>query len=607
MNEIFYEKFKKLKVPNDGYSVMPAFNKMPTIRINDRLLHSCVDPIRQTEQQISKMEFEPLDTIIVYGFGLGYHLNELAMRVSSECWIIVIEPDPKLLKTALDNVDLTPFLSRRNSQIVLGDDFERFNTILRQNIEHIMVGVQVVELLPEIQAHSEYFKNAKNAVKSYITALAVIIRTSLGLSKKSSENEIYNIPEYVKSSGIIQFKDRFKGYPGLVVSAGPSLAKNKHLLPKLKGKCVIMAVSTAFKIIQDLVEPDFTVVLDYHEISSQHFDGLISGAPMICDAKASDKAIRAYKGPKLFTGGVLTDRILWDMNKGNFEMGATVAHTAASFLNYAGCEPLIFVGQDLSFSGGMVHAPGSGIFDRWHNEINRFNTFDTKETDYIIREGAKLKMTLDIFGNRIYTEENMITYRVDFEIFFKNWGKKVYNATEGGVNIGETENVTLQYIIDEVCTEDIPEELFKIDYNTENVIEKAIETMEKRIKEFKECEQDMLKMIELVKRFNNRIKNGKDGSAVLKQIHKHKSDMTKYEDLFTVLSTIGRSELRRSQNQYRTFMAKGLKGDELREAQGRRDRMYMEGLYYASRWLRERLSKCMDMLKKELTCSQITV
>ena len=42
-------------------------------------------------------------------------------------------------------------------------------------------------------------------------------------------------------------KDLFRGYPAIIVSAGPSLAKNIDRLHEAKGRAVIIAVQTVFK------------------------------------------------------------------------------------------------------------------------------------------------------------------------------------------------------------------------------------------------------------------------------------------------------------------------------------------------------------------------
>ena len=61
----------------------------------------------------------------------------------------------------------------------------------------------------------------------------------------------------------------------MVVSAGPSLRKNKHLLKDVQDKAVIIAVQTTFQPLLEMgVEPHFVTSLDYHEICTRFFENL---------------------------------------------------------------------------------------------------------------------------------------------------------------------------------------------------------------------------------------------------------------------------------------------------------------------------------------------
>jgi hypothetical protein len=48
--------------------------------------------------------------------------------------------------------------------------------------------------------------------------------------RRTAENIARNIPWYVATPSLSRLKDLHKGSPAIIVSAGPSLRKNKHLL-----------------------------------------------------------------------------------------------------------------------------------------------------------------------------------------------------------------------------------------------------------------------------------------------------------------------------------------------------------------------------------------
>ncbi len=71
--------------------------------------------------------------------------------------------------------------------------------------------------------------------------------------------------------------DRYKNRPAVIVSAGPSLRKNKHLLKGLREQAAIIAVQTTLQPLLEMgVEPHFVTSLDYHEICTRFFEKLPS-------------------------------------------------------------------------------------------------------------------------------------------------------------------------------------------------------------------------------------------------------------------------------------------------------------------------------------------
>ena len=72
-----------------------------------------------------------------------------------------------------------------------------------------------------------------------------------------------NIPAIIHHPGAIRLKDLFKGRPAIIVSAGPSLEKNCHLLRKAKGRALIIAVDVVVPTLLPAgILPDLVVALE---------------------------------------------------------------------------------------------------------------------------------------------------------------------------------------------------------------------------------------------------------------------------------------------------------------------------------------------------------
>ncbi|UCH81565.1 MAG: glycosyltransferase [Nitrospiraceae bacterium] len=85
---------------------------LPTLRIKNIYVHSLYNPQKEAEEWVKSNEqiIASADNIVVFGFGLGYHLSELCKHTDKD--ITVFEPDPNTLKASLCARDLRSVLSR---------------------------------------------------------------------------------------------------------------------------------------------------------------------------------------------------------------------------------------------------------------------------------------------------------------------------------------------------------------------------------------------------------------------------------------------------------------------------------------------------------------
>ena len=145
------------------------------------------------------------------------------------------------------------------------------------------------------------------------------------------------------------------------MSAGPSLRKNKHLLKGLGDRAVLIAVQTMLQPLLEMgVEPHYVTSLDYHDICTRFFEKLPTTlkTELVAEPKASSAIFRMYPGPVSLLGNQFAELLLREKNLKKTELpgGATVAHLAFYLAEFLGCDPIIFVGQDLGFSDGLCYA-----------------------------------------------------------------------------------------------------------------------------------------------------------------------------------------------------------------------------------------------------------
>jgi len=185
------------------------------------------------------------------------------------------------------------------------------------------------------------------------------------------------MPYLIRHRGVSELKELYKDKPAILVSTGPSLAKNIHHLIGLEDKVIIIAVGQALRILFAYdIKVDFACTVDFGKVNYVHFEGLMDcNVPLVTINRTYAPLIKNWQGPKFVAAtpvpgfenmatGILTD-------KGFIEAGGSVAHLCFGLAQLLGCNPITFIGQDLALSetshiplvdaGGKVHIDKNGM------------------------------------------------------------------------------------------------------------------------------------------------------------------------------------------------------------------------------------------------------
>jgi len=331
--------------------------------------------------------------------------------------------------------------------------------------------------------------------------------TLVANSRITCRNIANNLPRYLSTPPIDVLRERFAGYPGIVVSAGPSLQRNIDQLAALKGKAVIIAVQTTFKtLLARGIRPDFVTSLDYHEWSKRFFEGVsdFSHTHLVAEPKATWHVIDAYDGPVSMLNNHFASLCVGEAlgARGGLKAGATVAHLALYLAVYMGCTPIVLVGQDLGFTHHVYYTPGVAIHDTWRPELNRFCTVEMKEWERIARMRKMLMKVKGIDGRDIYTDDQMFTYLQQFEGDFGAMPGRVIDATEGGVRKAGTQVMTLAQVAERFCQRPIPADRLgyreQLHWDDPSRWEAGRAEIEQRCKDVRQMTQACEKMIEVL-------------------------------------------------------------------------------------------------------------
>ena len=489
-------------------------------------LASKYDPQQEAARLVDHIDHATTPCVVVLGLGLGYHIDQIARAMSEQAVLIVFEPDLALLRAVLEHIDHSAWLGR--SRLVLaGPDCTRAKLIgrLSEYSGLITQGMTLLEHPPTRKRCSDSFKPFAKLATEALAFCRTNVATALVNSARTCRNLACNLDYYVAGATTNQLHQAAANFPAVCVSAGPSLVKNVDLLqnPDIRKNVVVIAVQTALKPLLDRgIRPDFVTALDYSSICKRFYEDLppLQDVTLVVEPKAHPTILESFPGPIRITQSQFNDQFLGEFARPITPLpsGATVAHLSFYLAQHLGCDPIIFIGQDLGFSDGLYYAPGTAVHQVWSSELNPFNTIEMMEWRRIVRMRGHLQRAEDIHGKPIFTDEQMLTYLKQFERDFTEAKQTIIDATEGGMPKEGAVTLPLAEALEQHATRPVPDlPIPHVEPNRDR-LEMLVKLLARRIEEIQDLRQATQRTI-----------------TILKQMLKHQKNKAKMDKLFTQL------------------------------------------------------------------------
>lgn len=381
--------------------------------------------------------------IAVFGFGAGDHIKALLKHVPEKTLIIIVDPDLSIFQAALHLRDLSPILDNNQILLCLGEKPEAVKERLEQHFGILTItNIETVENEDFIKNNPDYFNKVKKIIKDTNAYSYINIATLTIFTKIWPRNFLKNIIPFVKNPGIINLSNKFSQTPAIIVSTGPSLNKNVKLLKKAKNYFIIICADTALSILmKNKIEPHFVFTIEANPKNFDCYkDWLFKDLCFCANAFVYPPTIKSFKGPIFIDNGGYPfaqwiEKFI-DI-KGFLSKGGSVSTNCFSLAQFMGCNPIVFVGQDLSFPQDIFYA--KGVPERILEERNKIMA---KNKEFILIE--------DNYGHMIKTDHNMKNWKIWFEESIRETPHITYiNATEGGAKIEGTKFLKLKEAIEQ--------------------------------------------------------------------------------------------------------------------------------------------------------------
>ncbi|RHW66720.1 DUF115 domain-containing protein, partial [Clostridium botulinum] len=274
--------------------VFQANNKSLTIKVDNILLHSAYYPEKICEKFIenNKDIYINKKNVVVYGIGLGYHVQALLNKVSDDTIIHIFDVDKEIYNIGKNYGVYKNFIKDPRVKLYIGVCDEFFNNLKLklQEVEDILI------YTPSLKILSKEYSNIKTIFKNFKMA-----KTGINEFKDiMEENYNSNLKEAHFTMRDFYSTYNFKDEKIIIVASGPSLDENIEKLKRLQGNIKIFSVGSALRtLIYNGITPYMICIIDPSELVYNQIKGFENLDIPLCFLKTASRwAISKYNGPK---------------------------------------------------------------------------------------------------------------------------------------------------------------------------------------------------------------------------------------------------------------------------------------------------------------------
>ena len=200
-------------------------------------------------------------------------------------------------------------------------------------------------------------------VTSVLSDLRIHSNTVRAFSRTWIDQATTNLPALARWPSVTAVGERFAGVPMVIIAPGPSLAANIGLLRDLRGRAIVTAFSHSLKpVLAAGIVPDLVLTVDPQDVR-YHFAGCDLSHTCLVTAATAHPALFDLPAPRQLTlsaNSAIDDWIFDGVGESPvIPGGGSVATSAFSLALHWRCDPIIFLGLDLSFPGGQYYVATS--------------------------------------------------------------------------------------------------------------------------------------------------------------------------------------------------------------------------------------------------------
>jgi len=351
--------------------------------------------------------------LIVVGVGLGYALAK-AERLPIRR-VLAIEPHPGLATLLLSRSDWRRWFADGRLRLLTGPDYEGAADVAR--FLDGLRDISVVSHPMRVQAEPEVMAHAASVAER----VAQNARANGNARRKFAGpyllQTLTNLEAIAAGADLGALDGAFTGVPAVVAGAGPSLDENARQLAPLQDRALVITADTALRpLLTSGVRPHLAVAVDSSELNARHVTAADGAEDVMLAAEGSvhPSAFARFEGRTF--GFRISNHEPWPwlrdaagIERPEVRTWASVLTSAFQIARRAGCNPIVFVGADMAYTGMRPYCRGTIYDAMWQEWMDRGCTWDALMAEYFSRQPEIWQA--DVRGEPARTAPHLVSFR----------------------------------------------------------------------------------------------------------------------------------------------------------------------------------------------------
>lgn len=462
----------------------------------NQYFYSNTDIAREAKEWFSGLDLDNVLVVCVYGAGLGHYYDAAKtwLKKDASRRLVFLEDDLAVIHRLLETKKATGILQDHQVQVLYFKDLKDNEAVLEVLYWNFAMTRLVVSALKYYAKEKEKkFTELHHKIAHDSAVKNALVDEYLRFGGAFFINFYQNMLSLPGSFLGNKTFGSFRKVPAIICGAGPSLAKNIKQLPGLLDKALIFTGGSSLNALNAAgIQPHLGSGIDPNPAqferlkSNQAFE-----VPFYYRNRLYHEAFEMIHGPRLYiTGSGGYDIADWFEEKLHIsheflDEGHNVINFCLQIAHQLGCDPIIFVGMDLAFTGMKSYAPG--VEENIEFDPNKaLDMYDFDERPLLLK---------DIYGKPLYTLWKWVAEAEWIGDFAKEHSSTtIINCTEGGLGFPDVPNkplseVAKDYLIRSYAIQD------RLNGEIQNSVMRGV-TLPKMIKITKELQVSLKRCIE---------------------------------------------------------------------------------------------------------------